>query len=87
LNIGGFSIVHKGVFRGSTVAIKKIFDPVITPELKEELNNEISMLSSLKHPNIVLLMGIVTRPPNLCIITEYLANGSLYHLLHKLKYF
>jgi len=26
----------------------------------------------LRHPNIVLFMGAVTRPPNLSIISEYL---------------
>ena len=31
------------------MAIKKIFDPVIRPELLAELKNEISMLSYLKH--------------------------------------
>jgi hypothetical protein len=26
----------------------------------------------LRHPNVVLFMGAVTRPPNLSIITEFL---------------
>ena len=30
-------------------------------------------------------MGVVTKPPNLCIVTEYLQNGSLFDLLHKNK--
>ena len=38
----------------------------------DELNNEVNMLATLRHPNIVLLMGIVSKPPNLCIVTEYL---------------
>jgi serine/threonine protein kinase len=77
--------VYKGIFRGTEVAIKKIFDPVIRPELLAELKNEISMLNYLKHPNIVLLMGLVSKPPNLCIITEFLPNLSLFDLLHKSK--
>ncbi len=36
------------------------------------------MLARIRHPNIVLLMGIVSKPPNLCIITEYIPNGSLF---------
>jgi len=34
---GGFSIVYKGEFRGTGVAIKKIFNPKITEEVQEEL--------------------------------------------------
>jgi serine/threonine protein kinase len=69
---GGFSLVYNGIFRGTYVAVKKIFDPNITQDLLDELNNELKMLARLRHPNIVLIMGVVTKPPNLCIITEYL---------------
>jgi hypothetical protein len=30
-------------------------------------------------------MGIIEKPPNLSIVTEYLPNGSLYQLLHQSK--
>ena len=83
--LGGFSIVHKGTFRGTKVGIKKIFNPNVTQELLEDLANEVQMLNFLRHPNIVLLMGICSKPQNLCIVTEYLANGSLYNLLHLSK--
>ena len=73
------------MLRGTEVAIKNIFDPIIRPELLAELTNEITMLKNLSHPNIVLLMGVVSKPPNLCIITEYLPNGNLFDMLHKSK--
>lgn len=31
-------------------------------------------MKNLRHPNIVLLMGAVTKPPNLSIVTEYLSR-------------
>ncbi|KAI5382537.1 putative serine/threonine-protein kinase sis8, variant 2 [Lathyrus oleraceus] len=37
----------------------------------------------LRHPNVVLFMGAITRPPNLSIVTEFLPRGSLYRLLHR----
>lgn len=64
------------------MAIKKIFDPNVTQDLLDEFQNEIDMLSKLRHPNIVLIMGIVSIPPNLSIVTEYLPNGSLFQMLH-----
>lgn len=43
------------------------------------------MLAKFRHPNIVLLVGICSIPPNLAIVTEYIQRGSLYDLLHKKK--
>ena len=83
--IGGFSIVQKGVYRGTPVAIKKIFNPNITPELLADLSNEVDMLNRLRHPNIVLLMGICSKPPELCIVTEHVSKGSLFNALHMYK--
>ncbi|PHU15326.1 Serine/threonine-protein kinase EDR1 [Capsicum chinense] len=37
----------------------------------------------LRHPNVVLFMGAVTRSPHLSIVTEFLHRGSLYRLLHR----
>lgn len=82
---GGFSIVHQGSYRGMKVAIKKIFDPVIRQELLDELQNEVDFMISIRHPSIVFLIGVVSKPPNLCIVMEYLTEGSLYSLLHKSK--
>lgn len=67
------------------VALKKIFNPNITPELMDEINNEINMLATLRHPNIVLLMAVTTKPPNMFIATEYISSGTLFNLLHKSK--
>lgn len=33
---------------------------------------QVRIMQRLRHPNVVLFMGAVTRPPNLSIITEFL---------------
>lgn len=81
---GGFSVIHMGLLNGSSVAIKKIFDPRLTEELLQEIYNEIVMQSILRHPNIVLLMGVVPKIPNIVIVFEYMP-GSLFNLLHLKK--
>lgn len=81
---GGFSVIHKGTLNGTTVAIKKIFDPRLTDELLYEIYNEIVMQSILRHPNIALLMGVMPKIPNIVIAFEFMP-GSLYNLLHLKK--
>lgn len=49
---------------------------------------EASILSSLRHPNILLFMGITTSSTplnNPGIVTEYCSGGSLYHALHTVR--
>ena len=42
------------------------------------------MATKIRHPSIVNITGIVTKPPDLAIIMEYLPNGSLFDYLHKI---
>mmetsp|Transcript_84767 Transcript_84767/g.162164 ORF Transcript_84767/g.162164 Transcript_84767/m.162164 type:complete len:514 (-) Transcript_84767:122-1663(-) len=79
---GGFSSVHHAVWRSTPCALKKIFDPVITAELRAEFENEVRMLRRLRHPNVITLMSVCRQPPALSILTEYVGGGSLFELLH-----
>ena len=39
--------------------------------------------SKLRHPNILLLMGICQRADlSICVVTERVQNATLYHRLH-----
>lgn len=78
-------MIKKGSWRGTEVAVKIIFDPVMTDELLSEVTNEVRMLSILRHPNIVLLMGIATKPPNMAIVFENVPMGCLFNFLHMSK--
>ncbi|KAL3514817.1 hypothetical protein ACH5RR_027534 [Cinchona calisaya] len=37
----------------------------------------------VRHRNVVHFIGACTRPPLLCIVTEYMRGGSIYDFLHK----
>mmetsp|Transcript_8457 Transcript_8457/g.13830 ORF Transcript_8457/g.13830 Transcript_8457/m.13830 type:complete len:245 (-) Transcript_8457:1967-2701(-) len=54
----------------------------VAPTSLLEFRREISMLSKIRHPNVVLFMAACTRPPDLCIVSEFLGNGSIYDLIH-----
>jgi serine/threonine protein kinase/Leucine-rich repeat (LRR) protein len=43
---------------------------------------EVLVMSRLHHPNVLLLVGASTAYPHLCIVTEYMKNGSLFDQLH-----
>eukprot|EP00933_Yihiella_yeosuensis_P026668 TRINITY_DN20733_c0_g1_i1.p1 TRINITY_DN20733_c0_g1~~TRINITY_DN20733_c0_g1_i1.p1 ORF type:complete len:627 (-),score=111.62 TRINITY_DN20733_c0_g1_i1:143-1885(-) len=79
---GGFSCVHHAHWQCTPCALKKIFDPVLTEELKSEFENEVRMLRRLRHPNVVTLMAVCRKPPALSVLTELVAGGSLYEILH-----
>eukprot|EP00300_Choanocystis_sp_HF-7_P015860 c19203_g1_i4.p2 GENE.c19203_g1_i4~~c19203_g1_i4.p2 ORF type:complete len:208 (+),score=38.85 c19203_g1_i4:427-1050(+) len=39
-------------------------------------------MSKLRHPNVTLFMGACLDAKGMCLITEFLDRGSLYHVLH-----
>ncbi|OEH79978.1 tyrosine kinase-like [Cyclospora cayetanensis] len=49
---------------------------------QRSLYAELSVLSLLRHPNVLLLLGVV-GPPVYGLVTEYVSGGSLFDLLHK----
>ncbi|XP_073158853.1 probable serine/threonine-protein kinase SIS8 isoform X2 [Henckelia pumila] len=83
ISLGSYGEVYRGDWHGTEVAVKKFLDQAITGEFLEEFKSEIQIMKRLRHPNVVLFMGAVTRPPNLSIVTEFLPRGSLYRLIHR----
>lgn len=50
---------------------------------RNQFLREIGLLTSLRHPNVLLLMGACTDPRYpLCIVSELVEGGSLYSYLH-----
>ncbi|DBA72008.1 TPA: hypothetical protein ACH3X2_010748 [Trebouxia sp. C0005] len=61
-------------------------DPVLNKEETQAiktLEREVSIMASLRHPNVVMFMGMCVEPP--CIITEFCARGSLFDVLRKAR--
>ncbi|PHT47431.1 Serine/threonine-protein kinase CTR1 [Capsicum baccatum] len=83
IGLGSYGEVYRGDWHGTEVAVKKFLDQDFTGESLEEFKSEVMIMKRLRHPNVVLFMGAVTRSPNLSIITEFLHRGSLYRLIHR----
>ncbi|XP_059453116.1 probable serine/threonine-protein kinase SIS8 isoform X2 [Corylus avellana] len=83
IGLGSYGEVYRGDWHGTEVAVKKFLNQDISGESLEEFKSEVRIMKRLRHPNVVLFMGAVTRAPNLSIVTEFLPRGSLYRLIHR----
>ena len=79
---GGFGEVFLGRYNGSLVAVKRLFETPVGKGL-DEFKREVSVLSTLRHPSIVMWLGACTVAPNTAIILEYMDRGSLHDVLHR----
>ncbi|KAL6656518.1 hypothetical protein ACP70R_007344 [Stipagrostis hirtigluma subsp. patula] len=70
---GGCASVYKGFLRHTTVAIKKFNREGIIGQ--KEFNDEVEILSRMRHPNLVTLIGVCRDPK--VLVYEFLPNGSL----------
>lgn len=78
---GGIGVIHRGTFRNEPVAVKTLFNPRVTDEVKQEYLDELLVMSKLSHSNIVSFLGACMTPPNLCFVME-LCEKSVFEILH-----
>ena len=74
LGTGGWGYVARGTFQGQAVAVKCLHRGILSPQNEGRLRREISIMSQVRHPNLLLLIGAVLtaegRGP--LIVTELL---------------
>lgn len=78
-----FGMVNEGRLNGTKVAVK-----TIKRDEKKENDDDIDAFKKeaelnckLRHPNVVLFMGICVQPKEVCIVTELMARGNVHDLL------
>ncbi len=81
LGTGSYGKVFKGIWKGLEVAVKRFIRQNFEERLMLELRVETAMLSSLRHPNIVLFIGSCVQRNNTCVVSEYVER-NLYDILH-----
>ncbi|WVZ06802.1 hypothetical protein V8G54_020148 [Vigna mungo] len=73
---GGYGVVHKGVLRdGTRVAIKSL--SVESKQGVHEFMTEIDLISNIRHPNLVELIGCCIEGSNRILVYEFMENNSL----------
>ncbi len=81
LGSGSFSKVYKGSYRGKDCAIKLIYTVDLTADVIQRVAAEASILSAMRHPNIVNILGVSVLPPSVCLILELCSFGSLSDII------
>ncbi|GAY53842.1 hypothetical protein CUMW_152120 [Citrus unshiu] len=82
---GSYGDLYKGTYCSQEVAIKVLKPECVNTEMLKEFSQEVYIMRKIRHKNVVQFIGACTRPPNLCIVTEFMARGSIYDFLHKQK--
>ncbi|KAK1801007.1 hypothetical protein P4O66_004671 [Electrophorus voltai] len=84
---GSFGKVYKGRCRNKIVAIKRYRANTYCSKSDTDMFcREVSILCRLNHPCVVPFVGAcVDDPSQFAIVTQYVAGGSLFSLLHEQK--
>ncbi|KAF1883904.1 hypothetical protein Lal_00038398 [Lupinus albus] len=73
---GGYGVVYKGALRdGTQVAIKSL--SVDSKQGSHEFMTEINMISNIRHPNLVELIGCCVEGSHRILVYEFMENNSL----------
>ncbi|XP_023745687.1 cysteine-rich receptor-like protein kinase 2 [Lactuca sativa] len=76
LGQGGFGTVYKGILSdGREIAVKRLF--FNNKFRAADFYNEVNMISSVEHKNLVRLLGCSCSGPESILVYEYLPNLSL----------
>ena len=75
LGKGGFGTVYKGLLANKEVAVKRVSKD--SRQGKQEFIAEVTTIGSLRHKNLVKLIGWCYEKRELLIVYEYMPHGSL----------
>ncbi|CAG9853530.1 unnamed protein product [Phyllotreta striolata] len=84
LGEGAFGKVYKGELKTKTgkifVAVKSLKENA-SAKTQADFQREIELISELKHPNIICLLGVVMKQEPMCMLFEYMSEGDLHEFL------
>ena len=88
LGEGAFGKVYKGELAGystvgavsSLVAIKTL-KPGANQKTRQDFVRESELMTDLRHPNIVCLVGVCLQEEPQCMVFEHMAHGDLHEFL------
>jgi len=83
LGDGGYGKVYLGKLRdGRSVAVKRFHENTCNSNRFKQFDNEVKIMSSMHHCNLVRLFGGCKERQILLLVCEYVSNRTLFDLLH-----
>ena len=62
------------------VAIKTLKENS-APKIQNDFRREVDLMSEMRHPNIVCLLGVCMRQEPMCMLFEFMVQGDLHEYL------
>lgn len=82
MGCGSCGHLYHGLYLDQEVAIKVLPSEDLNSQSQAEFFQEIEILRQVQHENVIQFIGACTKPPFMCIVTEFMPGGNLYDLLH-----
>ncbi|KAJ1474270.1 kinase-like domain-containing protein [Baffinella frigidus] len=89
LGQGDGGVIHLAKWRGLMCVAKMLHQDETAPRnisskvARQDLVNEISLISHLRHPALVLFLGACTKSEPVIILSEFMAGGNLEDFIAK----
>jgi serine/threonine protein kinase len=86
LGDGASGVTYGGTYKGQKVAVKS-YSPAVLARDPESVKNEMDIMSTLKHPNVIGFVGLLldTEAESIGLVTKLASKGELGHALHSSK--
>ncbi|XP_046609095.1 tyrosine-protein kinase transmembrane receptor Ror isoform X1 [Neodiprion virginianus] len=87
LGEGAFGKVYKGELQTGNKAEPTIFVAIktlkenATPKTQSDFKREVDLMTDLRHPNIICLLGVILKGEPMCMLFEYMTQGDLHEFL------
>ncbi|KAK5638287.1 hypothetical protein RI129_012582 [Pyrocoelia pectoralis] len=84
LGEGAFGKVYKGELKtksGKIIVAVKSLKENASAKTQADFQREIELITELKHPNIICLLGVVVKQEPMCMLFEFMSEGDLHEFL------
>lgn len=82
LGQGTFGCVYAATWKETRVAVKKITLQGDTKSIITSFGSEASVMAQLRHPNVVMFMGVMVHPEFVGLVMELCPKGNVYSVIH-----